>query len=93
MRPRAFAAVHVDGQPEHEARGLALRGQRQQPGGVGGKTAARDGLDARCDPSVRVARGDADGLGAEVEPDQGAADGQMGRKLGDGDDGGGHERA
>ena len=77
LRARAFRAVHVDGQAEHEADCGALGGKRQQAVGVGGEIGARDGLDPGCKSAVGIARGHADGFGAEVEADQRPAFGQM----------------
>ena len=53
MRARPFAAVHVDGQPEHEACRLALGGEREEARGVGGEGLARDRLDAGGDAADR----------------------------------------
>ena len=70
LRARAFAAVHVDGQPEHEADDVALSGEREQPRRIGLERLARDGLDAGREPAIGIGDGDADGLGAEIEADQ-----------------------
>ena len=77
LRARAFAAVHVDGQAEHEAGGIALTRDDQQPRGVCGKVLARNGLHAGRQPAIGIGHRDADGLGAEIEPDQRAAFGPM----------------
>ena len=73
LRARALAAVHVDGQAEHEADGVALGGDREQARGVGLEGLALDGLDAGREPAVGIGHRDPDGLGAEIEPDQRAA--------------------
>ena len=78
LRARTFGAVHVDGKAEHEGGGLAFGREHEKPRGISGEILARDGLDAGGEPPVGIARGDADGLGAEVEADQRAADGQIG---------------
>jgi hypothetical protein len=64
--------------------GRPLGRQREQRLGVGGKILARDRGDAGRDPAVRIARRDPDRLGAEIEPDEGAARGQGGRDLDEG---------
>jgi hypothetical protein len=86
LRARTFAAVHVDREPEHKARCLALGRQRQQSLRISGKILARDRLDGSGKPPVGIAGGDADGLAAEVEADQGAARRQMLRRFDEGKD-------
>lgn len=65
------------GRPRTESDGGALVGERQEPRGVGGEGLAADGLDAGGEPAVRIGHRDPDGLGAEVEPDQGAPHGPV----------------
>ena len=77
LRARPFAGVHVDRQAEHEADGVALGGDREQPRRVGLEGLALDGLDAGGEPAVGIGHRDADGLGAEIEPDQRAAFGPV----------------
>ncbi len=81
LRARAFAAVHVDRQTEHEPDGIAFRRERQQALGVGGELGAGDGFDCGRQPAIRIARCNPDGLGAEVEADQRAARRQAGGGL------------
>ena len=81
LRARTFGAIHVDGKAEHEGGGLAFGGEHEKPRGVGGEILARNGLDAGGEPPVGIARGDADGLGAEIEADQRATDRQVGHHL------------
>ena len=47
-------------------------------------------LDAGRQPAVGIGHGDADGLGAEIEADQGAALGPVRDGFDQGKDGGGH---
>ena len=77
MRARALAGVHVDGQAEHEADGVALAGDREQARRIGLEGLALDGLDAGREPAVGIGHRDADGLGAQIEPDQRAAFGPV----------------
>ena len=77
LRPRAFAGVHVDGQAEHEADGIALAGDDKQARRIGLESLALDGLDAGRKPAIGIGYRDPDGLGAEIEPDQRAALGPM----------------
>ncbi len=74
-------AIHVDRQAEHEAGRAALGGERQDALGVGGEIAARHGFDAGRQSAIGIADGDADGLGAEIEPDQAAAGGEMNGRV------------
>src|SRR6266545_3074978 len=92
LRARTLAAVHVDGKPEHEGDRLPFRGKRKQPCRIGGERLARDGFDAGREPPVGIAGSNPDRLGAEIEPDQRAAGGQMRRRLGQGKDQCGHRR-
>ena len=73
LRARSLAGVHVDGQAEHEADGVALRGDGDQARGIGLEGLALDGLDAGREPAIGIGDRDPDGLGAEIEPDQRAA--------------------
>ena len=73
LRARALAAVHVDGQAEHEAGGIALTRDDEQPRSVGGEILARNGFNSGRQPAIGVGYRHADGLGAEIEPDQRAA--------------------
>ena len=73
LRARSLAAVHVDGQAEHEADRIAFARERQQPRRIGLERLALDRLDAGREPAVGIGNGDADGLGAEIEADQRAA--------------------
>ena len=66
-------AVHVDRQSEHEADGASFGRQFEDALGVGAEPLAGDGFDRRRHAPVRIAGGDADGLGTEIEPDQRAA--------------------
>ena len=90
LRARPLAAVHVDGQAEHEADRVALGRYRQQPRRVGLERLALDGLDAGREPAVGIGHRDADGLGAEVEADQRAALGPVRDSFDQGQDGSGH---
>ena len=73
LRARSFAGVHVDGQAEHEAGGVALGGDGEQARRVGLERLALDGPDAGREPAVGIGHRDADGLGAQIEADQRAA--------------------
>ena len=90
LRARPLAAVHVDGQAEHEADRIAFARDRQQPRRIGLEGLALDGLDAGREPAIGIGHGDADGLGAEIEADQGAAFGPVRHGFDQGKDGGGH---
>ena len=90
MRARALAAVHVDGRSEHEADGVAFSGNGQQPRGIGLEGLALDRLDAGRQPAVGIGDRDADGLGAEIEADEGAALGPMHDGFDQGKNGSGH---
>ena len=68
-----FAGVHVDGQAEHEAHGVAFAGDGEQPRRVGLEGLALDGLDPGCKPAIGIGYRNPDGLGAQIEPDQRAA--------------------
>ena len=93
LRAGPLAAVHVDRQPQHEADGLALGGDLEQPGGIGLEGLALDGLDAGRKAAVGIGNRNADRLGAEVEADQRAARGPKGCGFDQGEDGGGHVKA
>ena len=67
---RALAAVHVDGQAEHEAGRAPLGGEDKYAGGIDTEFFADDGFDRRRHAPVRIARSDADGFGTEIEADQ-----------------------
>ena len=73
LRARSFAGVHVDGQAEHEADGIAFTGDGEQARRIGLESLALDGLDAGREPAIGIGYRDPDGLGAEIEPDQRAA--------------------
>ena len=73
LRARSLAGVHVDGQAEHEAYGVALAGDGEQARGVGLEGLALDGLDAGREPAIGIGYRDPDGLGAQIEADQRAA--------------------
>ena len=90
LRAGAFAAVHVDGQAQHEADGVAFGRERQQPRRIRLECLALDGFDAGRQPPVRIGDGDADGLGAEIEADQRAALGPAAGSFDQWKDGGGH---
>src|SRR5947209_4475431 len=62
----------------------------EQAGGVLLERLAMDGLDAGGKPAVRIGHGNADGLGAEIEPDQPAAFGPVGCSIDQGQDESGH---
>ena len=87
---RAFAAVHVDGQAQHDAGGLPLGGKREHARGVRREGLAGNGFDAGGDAAIRIRHGDADGFRAEVETDQRACRGQVGGGFDQRQDGGGH---
>ena len=78
------------GSPEHEADRIAFARYRQQPRRVGLERLAVERFDAGRQPAVGIGDGDADGLGAEVEADQGAALGPVRDGVDQGEDGGGH---
>jgi len=82
LRARTFGPIHVDGEAEHKSCGLAFGGEHQKPRRIGGKILARNGLDAGGQSPVGIARGDADGLGAEVKAYQRAPGRQVGRSPG-----------
>ena len=65
--------IHVERQPKHEARRPALPGEGEQARRIGRKTLRRDRLHPGREAPLGIARGDADRLGAEIEPDQRAA--------------------
>ena len=77
LRARSLAAVHVDGQAEHEPDGGALAGDGEQARGVGLERLALDGLDPGRKPAVGIGYRNPDGLGAEIEADQRAAFGPV----------------
>ncbi len=81
MRPRSLAAVHVDGQAKHEANGVAFAGNGEQARHIGLKGAALDGLDPGREPAIGIGYRNADGLGAEIKPDQRAAFGPVRARL------------
>src|SRR6266487_4519674 len=89
---RAFGAIHIDGQPQHETDGLTRFGKIEQPGGIDPKALARNGLDADGKAPVGVANRDPDGLGSEIEADQNAPVRQVGRDFGERQNKGGHMR-
>ena len=93
MRARALAAVHVDGQAEHEADRVAFARYRQQPRRIGLECLALNGFDTGRQAAVGIGRGNADGLGAEIEADQGTALGPVRDGFDQGKDGGGHAPA
>ena len=66
----AFRAVHIDRQTEHDSGGAALGGEVEDAAGVEAETLARHGFDRSSHAAVRIARGNADRLGAEIEADQ-----------------------
>ena len=70
MRPRTFGTVHVDRQSKHETDGVPLGGQRQQLLGVGIEALTEDSRDRSGQPPIRVAHGDADGLGSEIKANE-----------------------
>ena len=73
LRARALAAVHVDRQAEHEADGVAFGRDIARSRAASALKALRwMRFDAGREPAVGVGHGDADGLGAEIEADQGA---------------------
>ena len=76
LRARPLAAVHVDGQSEHEADRVAFARYRQQPRRVGLERLAVERFDAGRQPAVGIGDGDADGLGAEIEADRAPRSGQ-----------------
>ena len=92
LRPRTFRAVHVDRQTQNEADHAALGGERKHALSVGRESLARHGLDRSGNPAIRVAHRHADGLGAEIEPDQRASRGQVSGSFGERQDDG-HGRA
>ena len=86
LRTRALAAIHIDRQAEHESDGGAFGGKDEHALRVGGESPARDGLDARCKFSIGITGGNADGLGAEIKPDEGPAGGQVRDGFNEGQD-------
>ena len=81
LAARAFAAVHVDGQADDDALDGTAGDQGGEFGFVGAELAAFHRFAGAGDTPVGVAEGGADGLRAEVEPDQPAAAGQVGAKF------------
>ncbi len=73
LRARALRPIHVERQPKHEARCPALRREGEQARCIGRKRLPRDRLHPGREAPLGIARGDADRLGAEIEPDQRAA--------------------
>jgi hypothetical protein len=67
---RSFRSVHVERQADDQSGDPMFGGQLQQGRRVGLELAPPDGGQRRADPPFRVADGDADGLGAQVEPHQ-----------------------
>ena len=65
------------GRPSTKPDRVALGGNREQPRGVGLEGLALDGLDAGREPAIGIGYRDADGLGAQIEPDQRAAFGPV----------------
>ena len=52
---------------------MALGGDGNQPGGIGLEGLALDGFDSGGEPAIGIGYRNADGLGAQIEPDQRAA--------------------
>jgi hypothetical protein len=77
LHARTFGPVHVDRQSEHETDDVPLAGEGQEPLGVGIEASAKDGRDRSGEPAIRVAHGDADGLGSKVEAHERTARRQM----------------
>ena len=61
------------GRPSTKPTALRSRGDGEQARGVGLERLALDGLDPGRQPAVGIGYGNADGLGAQIEPDQRAA--------------------
>ena len=79
---RALAAVHVDGQAEHEACGVLAPIESFEDLRVFRELRAPDGFSRARDGSACVGERHADGFRAQVEADQRARRGQLGGKLG-----------
>ena len=71
----------LTGRPSTKPMALRSAASASRRRGVGGEIRARDGLDAGRQLAVGIARGDADGLGAEIEADQAATRGQKRRDI------------
>lgn len=83
MGARSLRAIHIDWQAEHEADGAAFLRERKNALGIRAETLTRNSLDRRRDPAIRIADGDPDRLGAEIETDQCAALRQKRRSVGE----------
>jgi hypothetical protein len=71
LRARALAAVHVDGQAQHQPADAAPLDEREQGLGVLGEALApADRLQGRGDREARVGEGEPDGLGPQIEAHQ-----------------------
>jgi hypothetical protein len=70
LRARAFAPIHVDRQAEHKTDGLAFACKRQQTRGIHAKMFSPDCFNGGRNSPGRIARGNAYGLAAEIEPKQ-----------------------
>src|SRR4029453_17591189 len=77
----AFAAGHVDRQPEYESDRGALGSKPNDAFCVGGEGLARNSFDRGRKLSMGIAGCHADRLGSQIEPDQSAASGQMQSSL------------
>ena len=69
------------GRPSTKPAALRSAASARRRGGVSREGLACDGLDAGGKPAIGIAGRDADGLGAEIEPDQCAARRQQRRNL------------
>ena len=90
LRARTLAAVHVDRQAEHEADGITFARDRQQPRRIGLEGLAMERFDAGREPAIGIGHGNANGLGAEIEADEGATLGPVRHGFDQGENGGGH---
>src|SRR5690349_2339385 len=88
LRAGSLAAIHIDREAKHEADCRAFGGEGENPPCIGCEVFACDGLDACRKFPVGIARCDADGLGAEIEPDKGPTGGKVGGSFGEGQDDG-----
>ena len=91
LRAGSFAAVHVERQAEHETNAATFGGESQHTFGIEGEGFAGNRFHAGGEPAVGVRGGDADGLGADIEAEQSAAQRQVRGGLAHFDDGGRHE--
>ena len=73
LSARTFRTIHIDRESEHQSCGAPLSGKFEDTLGIAVKTGARNGLDRRRNPSIGIAGGNPDGLGAEIKTDQRAA--------------------